>query len=399
VFLLAACTALCVALLRLFHAPTEQLRDVLIEVCVVWTGLLALLVVLAQYTAARQPDSITGLQLGMLATVALPTAAVLVLAVPEARWNASALLITIGVPGVAIATLGVFMPQDAVPWWAAGASMLGLAMVAAASLHPHIATVRAQSRALLHVRQRAALVSVPFIQIAGVVTLVQSPTTPALVCIGALAVLAPSAHTVLALQRSAKDRAAASEAVQSELLARDHERREVAQLIHNDALQHIIAAAWMSTDRPEVREQLLLAEGNLRLVLEGVRAGAPPITEIPAAIERLVRLLGTTCIWAFTIDDDQALESVGPVVWSVVREASVNVVKHARATHAWVVVERVEGGCMVVVADDGIGMPTEQTGRQFGLRSMSELVGLAGGTLRYKSRTPRGTEVVAMIPL
>ena len=387
-------------ILHVFRAPTEPWPKLIAEVGVAWSGLLALLVCVYQPLVSVTKTSSPALHLTVAAALALAAATVVVLAVPESLWNNTARLYALGVILVSAAGLSRF--AGTVSWlyaWSSWAALVGLAALAGATLHPDVASVRGQRRTAPSFQTHAPTFAAFGTQLAGVAVLLREPSHPAIIAIGLIAVFAPGTHAALALRRSAQDRAAASAAIQSELMARDHERREVAQLIHNDVLQHIIAAAWMSTDRPAVREQLLLAEGNARLVLEGVRVGAPPVREVSSSIERLVRLLGTTTAWSFSIDDDPALDAVGPVVWSVVREAAVNVVKHAHANRAWVTVERVDNLCQVIVVDDGVGIQTQAIGRQFGLRSMAELVGLAGGSLHCSQRTQGGTEVRAVIPL
>ncbi len=79
-------------------------------------------------------------------------------------------------------------------------------------------------------------------------------------------------------------------------------------------------------------------------------------------------------------------------------EALTNVVKHARATSAWVRVE-VEGDrCDVQVRDDGIGgaQPRSETS---GLNGLRDRIGALSGTMNIISPADGGTVLLASIPL
>src|SRR4051812_32322875 len=84
-------------------------------------------------------------------------------------------------------------------------------------------------------------------------------------------------------------------------------------------------------------------------------------------------------------------------VYRVAVEAMTNVVRHARASHCWVVIER-NHQLVVQVDDDGIGIDPHAT-RGVGLRSMRERVIELGGSIRLERREPHGTRVLAAFPL
>lgn len=88
-----------------------------------------------------------------------------------------------------------------------------------------------------------------------------------------------------------------------------------------------------------------------------------------------------------------ALESTA---YFVVSEALTNVIKHARASHVQVAVERNADGVLVEVSDDGIGGADVEAGT--GLRGLSDRVAALGGHLRLDSPARGGTLLRATLP-
>ena len=85
----------------------------------------------------------------------------------------------------------------------------------------------------------------------------------------------------------------------------------------------------------------------------------------------------------------------------ILREALINVEKHARATEILVTMSRRESGAVVLtVEDNGVGIP-EQAGRyrHFGLSIMHERAEALGGELTIERAAPEGgTRVILTVP-
>lgn len=82
----------------------------------------------------------------------------------------------------------------------------------------------------------------------------------------------------------------------------------------------------------------------------------------------------------------------------IVQEALSNVVRHARASRAWVRVRPFREGLLLEVRDDGTGMgPGPRAG--YGLRFMRERAEEIGGTLEIESPRGGGTRVRVFVPL
>jgi CheY-like chemotaxis protein len=91
------------------------------------------------------------------------------------------------------------------------------------------------------------------------------------------------------------------------------------------------------------------------------------------------------------------------VLYRVAQLALANVAKHARAEQSSVELAELEGGVVLIVADDGVGFEPRRckgSSRQkgFGLLSLRERVASAGGTCRIVSRPGRGTRIEVTLP-
>jgi two-component system sensor histidine kinase UhpB len=87
------------------------------------------------------------------------------------------------------------------------------------------------------------------------------------------------------------------------------------------------------------------------------------------------------------------------VVYRVAQEGITNVVRHARARRIDLTLRR-DGDheVVLVVADDGVGLPTSADLGSTGIRGMRERALLVGGELRIGRRAEGGTEVRLRLP-
>lgn len=87
------------------------------------------------------------------------------------------------------------------------------------------------------------------------------------------------------------------------------------------------------------------------------------------------------------------------VVYRVAQEALTNVMRHARARHASVLLAREGTTLALVVEDDGVGLPPEGQRRGLGLLGAGERAAALGGTLALHGAPGTGTRVVLTLPL
>ena len=87
-------------------------------------------------------------------------------------------------------------------------------------------------------------------------------------------------------------------------------------------------------------------------------------------------------------------------LYRIAQEAINNVVRHSKASSAWVTLESRDGVVTLVVGDDGRGFDSAQQAgpQQLGLRIMRERAEAVGATLNVVSASRRGTVVTARWP-
>lgn len=93
---------------------------------------------------------------------------------------------------------------------------------------------------------------------------------------------------------------------------------------------------------------------------------------------------------------------VETALYRVVQEAMANVVRHARATRADVLLQLRDARVMVMVEDNGVGFEPEQVrqrGDHVGLLGLEERAEALGGTLTVESAPGAGTTIVVEVPI
>jgi signal transduction histidine kinase len=88
-------------------------------------------------------------------------------------------------------------------------------------------------------------------------------------------------------------------------------------------------------------------------------------------------------------------------LFRVVQESLDNVIRHAKAKHAELVLERDAHGLRLSVRDDGVGIEDVERARAMshGLAGMAQRVRAIGGTLEITSVKDGGTRVEAFVPI
>ncbi len=214
-----------------------------------------------------------------------------------------------------------------------------------------------------------------------------------------------------------------AEAARVDLLRRlgssqDDERRRIARELHDHLGQELTTLTLglnaLDSELPAespARQRLRLLQETVDRLSRQSHALAlelhPTILSdlgLGAALEMLVRQwserIGVSVDYHFAAKTLKCTPDVEMTVFRIVQEALTNVAKHARASHASVIVEYSEGQLVAIVEDDGVGFCREShevIGR-LGLAGMSERVFLVGGTLHVESSPDAGTTIRARIP-
>jgi signal transduction histidine kinase len=197
--------------------------------------------------------------------------------------------------------------------------------------------------------------------------------------------------------------------------AQDAERRRFERDLHDGAQQDLVTLRMKlgSAERlvaaadpaagallAEVREHTAATLDSIRRLSRGL---FPPLLRshglVPALVAHARRLPLPTEVRGST---GPLPDEVATALWFCCAEALQNVVKHADATCAWVVVDEVEGPAghvlRVEVGDDGRGLAATAGRPGSGMQNMADRLEALGGRLLVTSAGV-GTRVVGEVPL
>lgn len=193
--------------------------------------------------------------------------------------------------------------------------------------------------------------------------------------------------------------------------AEDRARRRIAQLIHDDALQSLLAANQdlieAAPGRAGVTRAHEVVSATIAHLREAMLALHPVTLErggLEQALGAVARQAGRQGGFEVEIDiDPGALGRNDELVLALARELLSNAARHSGAEHVALRLAPRGDGLELVVSDDGRGMPPERprealaTGH-IGLASVAQRVEAAGGELDIDSEPGRGTTVRVELP-
>lgn len=195
--------------------------------------------------------------------------------------------------------------------------------------------------------------------------------------------------------------------------------KRIASALHDEAGQllacvHLALAEVASSLPPEAAKDIDDARGLLDQTEERLRHLAhelrPPILDdlglIPA-LEFLTEGVSKRSGLRVTVQafvNGSLPATVETTLYRIAQEALTNVVRHARATHVWVVVHQATHRIACSVRDNGIGfdavtMAAGKNSHGLGLAEIQERVTALGGILRLGANTPQGAALTVEIPL
>ena len=193
--------------------------------------------------------------------------------------------------------------------------------------------------------------------------------------------------------------------------AEDQGRRRIAQLIHDDALQSLLAAHQELIEAAPGRAQVTRAhevvEGAIARLREALMA-LHPVTLEQGGLELA---LGAVARQAerqggFEVEvacDPEALDHADELVLAAARELLTNAARHSGAQRVTVGVRRGDREVLLEVADDGHGIAAGRRDEalaagHIGLASLEQRVRSAGGTFELNHDRGDGTRAVVRIP-
>jgi two-component system sensor histidine kinase UhpB len=203
------------------------------------------------------------------------------------------------------------------------------------------------------------------------------------------------------------------ESARRALAAQEDERRRIARELHDEIGQ--VLTAMMLRSETLARQAPDGMRADLEDLREAARRGAEDVRDIaqrlrPEALDELGLQSALLALCnavsdragihvARNLERNLSLNAEQElVIYRVAQESITNVVRHAQARRIDVTLRRDSAGVLLVVVDDGIGLPAETENGSNGIRGMRERALLVGAQLAIGARPEGGTEVRLRVP-
>jgi signal transduction histidine kinase len=201
--------------------------------------------------------------------------------------------------------------------------------------------------------------------------------------------------------------------------AQEEERQRIAAGIHDDTIQ-VMSAANLRLQQlrhriqgpaevvgilDKLEEALQLSLSRLRQLIFDLQPSSLKDGSLAAALRIYLEQMRSETGIAYQLDDRVITKipgSTSVLIYRTAQEALMNVRKHARATTVRVELADLCHGCLVRIADDGVGYnpaDVENSPGHLGLVLMRERPQIAGGWSRIESAPGAGTTVEFWVPV
>lgn len=201
--------------------------------------------------------------------------------------------------------------------------------------------------------------------------------------------------------------------------SQENERRRIASELHDGLGQQILViknraelAQQSINDSNGIEKQLgeiiqsaISSISDVRSISHGLR---PVLLEKFGLTDALTSLLEqlqntSTVEWSFHIDDiDGCIAHEKEIhFYRVLQEGTNNILKHASASEASVIIKRTENNIKITLWDDGKGFEVKKidTSEGLGFLGMKERIETLGGTFNVQSDMTSGTQLNILIPI
>jgi signal transduction histidine kinase len=187
------------------------------------------------------------------------------------------------------------------------------------------------------------------------------------------------------------------------------ERGRVAREIHDGLAQYLFAVsthasmlesgAAVADTLPRLKEAALLAQQEARFAILAL-SSASGTAPFDAALRRYIDVLTADGGLNVELDVDPGIHLAPDEqieIFRIVQEGLANVRKHARATHAHVVIGWRDGDRLVSITDDGSGFDGEDSAAGQGLKNIRARAAAIDGGFSLTSAPGRGTAVEVVL--
>lgn len=195
------------------------------------------------------------------------------------------------------------------------------------------------------------------------------------------------------------------------------DRERIARDLHDTVIQRLFATGLSLqgtarlTERPEVAERINSAVDDLdvtvrhiRTAIFGLESSSPRgeglRSRVLSVVAEATGPLGFEPRVLFDGPVDATVpDLVVPELVATLREALSNVARHARASRVEVELSSGADDVVLVVRDDGVGLPAERSTGGHGLANMAVRAERCGGSSSARSQPGGGTVVEWRVPL
>ncbi|MBQ3097484.1 MAG: ATP-binding protein [Kiritimatiellae bacterium] len=184
----------------------------------------------------------------------------------------------------------------------------------------------------------------------------------------------------------------------------------ISQMLTGVAFQVDAAEKTLSTDPAATgnylsvaRRTLLSCREELRRCIWDLRNDTLNSSNFAAALQKTLAPCTGTAVLSIRFPLRRALisDTTAHAVMNIIRELSVNAVRHGYARHIWIAGEHKDNAIRFSVKDDGAGFVPENrpgpTQGHFGLQGVKERVAKLGGSLTIKSEIGKGSKIIVEI--
>lgn len=204
--------------------------------------------------------------------------------------------------------------------------------------------------------------------------------------------------------------------METSIQVQEKEREQIGKELH-DNINQILAAAKLYLDiaikdKDETQEEALeKCQRNLNLAMEEIRQlsqslVAPSLGGIglDQALRKLIDNFPLSSSLALGLDTagytrDIADEGIKLTFYRIAQVQLNNIVKHARATSAFIKLDRTAVQVSLTINDDGVGFTPGKKTTGIGLRNIKNRVGFYNGTVDIESTPGAGCVLKIIIPL
>lgn len=217
-------------------------------------------------------------------------------------------------------------------------------------------------------------------------------------------------------QKIAKDkRIKQNEITRAVITAQEHEREEIGKELH-DNINQLLATSKLyiefSLSNPTAKTELLINAKNyietavkeIRLLTKALMPPSIGEDGLTMALQELVDSLKKINLFVMhtnwkQIKETLITEPLKLTIFRIVQEQLNNIIKHAKATEVWVLIQQTKKYITIEIKDDGVGFNAKMQKQGVGLKNIYSRAHLYNGEVKLKSAKQQGCSLMVQFKL